>query len=421
MVGACSANDPNEPQPDAPQPDAPLQFDPAKAAAAIRALDQIETQGEIRSGDGSGAMRAVIGYAPYRYLVRSAIPVARTKQSVTFVGVGERAWVRRAVLGPTDQAAVPGPMSLVMLRAPGAPPYLELADPNEELVWSVTAMFDPARVLDAAAATGVEFETAGAQTIDGAERPGMRVELPSSGNEPTGLRDVTVWIDDDALPVRIAATTAQFGEVRYDIERSRDPLSVDAPSAAAVDDPNVPLPDATAPYSAVAETAAAGISITVLSAPATRGWTCWKVESDPPFRGLQDTRASGGACVVPPLPDDLPEDRYAIPLSSASGMPYTLLGFLLPPGSEVEFRRFGAESVSTTAGATGLALYTGPPAPIVGLALVTTPDADLVCGPVGVDNEADFTARDTGGGANDDLVGTPWNCLSAADARALSG
>jgi hypothetical protein len=416
LVGACSTDGDSRPRPDTPTP-----FDAADAAAALRALSQIETHGEIRYGEGSGPLSGDIGYEPYRFVVRSAVPVASTDATATFVGVAERAWVRRATLGPDDELAVTGPLSLVMLRAPEAPPYLELTDPHTDTSWSVTAMFDPARVLDAAAAAGASFEPSAPQTIDGTERSAVRAELPDTGGPPTGLRDVTVWLDASGRPLRLAATTAQFGEVVYDIRTDRTPLVVQAPDEAAIDDPNVPLPDAIGPYTTVVETAAAGIPVTVLRAPAARGWTCWKVESNPPFRGLHDTRPSGGTCVVPPLTDDLPEDRYAIPLTSAADMPYALLGMLLPPGSEVELRRFGAEPVTATAGPTGLVLYTGPPTPVVGLALVSTPDAELVCGPAGVDNQADFAARDADGAANDDLIGLPWNCLSAADAEALSG
>ena len=413
-IGACSASDPSQPRPDQSR-----QFDPAKAAVAIRALRQIDTRGEVHYGDRSGPLSAEIAYEPYRFRVRSAVPVARTKSTATFLGLGDRAWVQRAVLGPDDHLTVTGPLSLLMLRAPDARPYLELATPNDEASWSVTAMFDPARVLDAAANARVPFEISKSLTIDGTIRNGVRADLSKSDQDSTGLRNVTVWIDAAGLPLRLAAATVRYGEVRYDIRRSQQPLNVEEPDEASVQDSNVALPDATGPYSAVVETAAAGIPITVLSAPAARGWSCWKVASDPPFRGLNDARPSGGSCVMSPLPGELPQDQYAIPLTSAAGMPYTLLGFLFPPGSTVEFRRFAAEPVVTTTGPSGLAFYAGHPTTIVGIVLVRTPEAELICGPAGVDNEADFAAREAGGGPNDDLVGAPWNCLTAADARAL--
>ena len=110
-----------------------------------------------------------------------------------------------------------------------------------------------------------------------------------------------------------------------------------------------------------------------------------------------------------------------LPLGTTADMAYTLLGILAPPGSTVEFQRFGADPVTVTALPSGLALYAGPSDQVLGLATVHTPLTTLVCGPVGIDNQADFDARQGEGGTFSELKGVPWNCLGQEAANSLSG
>jgi hypothetical protein len=411
-VTACSTSD--------PQAQDAESFEPGAAAARIRGLGQITTDGVGRYGERTGRVAGRIGYRPYRFRVRAAVPTQRGLGWATFLGVGDEAWVERAVVTAPDRPIPLGPITLG-LRGSSSPRYLELPSPNGPSPSPLIAVFDPARVLEQAAAAGATFEPARSPSTDDDGRRALRTVLPSAAARSTGLRSITVWVDGTDLPRRLAAVTAGVGEVRYDIRRRGGAFRVGAPDDAAVEHPRVAVPDATGPYTERRRTVAAGVPIRVLSAPADRGWTCWKVESEPTFRGLSDTRPSGGTCIAPLLADDPPGDRYAIPLTGGADLPYTLLGLVVPAGSVVEFRRFGNESVTVTAGTDGLALYADSPDLVPGLAIVTTPQTTLVCGPTGIDNEADFAALERSGGDGDELVGKPWNCLGAADAADLAG
>jgi hypothetical protein len=394
-------------------------FDPEEAAAMIRDLGAVQTEGEGSYGKTSGPVAGTIGYDPYRYRIRVSISTGQQLAQATVLRVDDRVWVRRTAISTLDRA-VPLGVGTLMFRGASTPPYVELKAPAKSFSAYLSVPFDPAALLDRVAATGAEFAAAGASEVDGTSRERFTTELSVRDARLTGIRGLTVWVDDDGLPVQVAFPTAAQGNVRYTVAPFDGEVRVAAPPAAEVEETGQPLPDAVAPYTEVLTTTAGDIPIRVLTAPGDRGWTCWKVESDPPFEGLADTRPSGGTCAVPVDPNDLPEDQYAIPLGTTADVPYVLLGLVVPPGSNVEFRRFGAPPVTVPAGPTGLALYAGPPDQPLGLAIVRGPQATLVCGPVGIDNATDFDAAEQEGGTHAELRGSPWNCLAEDLANALS-
>jgi hypothetical protein len=397
----------------------PDSFDPAAAAKKLRAQGAVQTSGHGSYGDQRGPIAGKIGYDPYRYRIRVAISTGQQLAEASVVRRGDTVWVERTAITTVDRQ-VPLGIGTLMLRGGSEPPYLKLPDIKQPFGSYLADVFEPAALLDRVAKTGASFSAAGSSDVGGTPRKRFHATLKVRDAQQIGIRSLTVWVDAQGVPVQLAAPTAAQGKVEYGIEKLASAPSVKAPAASTIAAFDRPLPDATGPYVEVLTTTAGTTPIRILRAPGTDDWTCWKVESQPPFQGLNDTRPSGGTCAPPVSLDGIPEDEYAIPLGTTAAMPYTLLGFVVPPTSSVQFYRFGADPVTVVADQSGLAAYAGPVDTPPGLVVITTPDAKLVCGPPGIDNMTDFTDQ-SGKNAASSVLGKPWNCLAQDDANALAG
>ena len=397
----------------------PESFDAKAAARTLRAGGGVEIRGSSAYGKERGPIVGRIGYRPYRLRSRLTIPTGQFLAEATLVRIGDDAWVRRSVITKLDRAIPIGPATF-MLRTAAEPAFVELKSSEQGFGAYLAVPYDPAKLLDRIAATGAEFASDGSSAVGGTERKRFRTTLKVMDARRIGVANLTVWVDAQGRPVRFAFKTAIQGSSRYDITKLQGELTVSPPPAAQVELINQPLPDATGPYTTVLETTAGTTAVRILTAPADRGWTCWKVESEPPFVGITEPRPSGGSCAATPTLSATVDDEFAIPLDATAETPYELLGLHVAPGSTVEFSRIGAEPVTVTAGPSGLAAYVGPAEPVVALAKVTTADNVLICGPVGIDNIVDFTAATTKPKSAGSLRGAPWNCLPEELANALS-
>ena len=337
----------------------------------------------------------------------------------TIVRVGDDMWIDRTVIKQIDRT-IPLGLATLMFRGETTPRYVKVRSTTEPFAAYLAYPLDPAALLDRVAVAGAEFEGAGSSEAGGTERTRFRAELSVTVARQIGVRDVTVWVDAQGLPVQLSSRTAAQGRITYSITPYEGTVDVSPPQDSEVEETGRSLPDATGPYSEVVSTRVGDTPVRVLYSPAELGWTCWKVESDPAFRGLNPTRPSGGTCTVAVDPADAPSDQWAIPLGSVAELPYYLLGLVVPPGSTVEFSPLGGAPVTVTALPNGLALYAGPRDQPLGLATVRTPEVTLVCGPVGIDNRAGFDERQRAGAPFDEYLGVPWACLDEASANSLS-
>ena len=401
-------------------PSGPAGFDPKTAAAKLRALGSIRIEGRGSWGTESGPVVGTIAYDPYLYRIRVAISVSQALGQATIVRVGDAIWIKRDVLRRTDRM-IPLGLGTIMFRGSSSPPYFPITHPDQPFSSYLTYPFDPARLLDRIARTKAHFTADGSSAVAGTSYRRYRAQLSVPDARLIGVRSLTVWVDAKGVPVQLRLPTATAeGVVHYTVRPFAGKVSVAPPPAGAVEVVDRPLPDATAPYTEVLATTAGATPIRIFTAPADLGWTCWKVESDPPFQGLSDTRPSGGSCAPPVTPGGQSDDLFALPLVSSADLAYELLGFVVPPGSTVEFHRFGAAPVTVTAGPAGLAVFAGPADQVVGLAVISTPTAKLVCGPPNIDNLADFTAMERSAKPVDGIRGQPWNCLTEDLANLLS-
>ncbi len=397
----------------------PGSFDAKEAARTLRAGGGVEIRGSSTYFKERGPIAGRIGYRPYRLRSRLTIPTGQFLAEGTLVRIGNQAWVRRSVITKLARPIPIGPATF-MLRTAALPPFVELKSVERGFGAYLALPYDPAKLLDRIAATGAEFSAHGSSAVGGTERKRFRATLKVMDARQIGVANLTVWVDAQGRPVRFAFDTAIKGSSRYDITELRDKLTVSRPPTNQVQLLNQPLPDATGPYTTVLETTAGTTAVRILTAPADRGWSCWKVESAPPFVGITEPRASGGSCAPTATLSATVDDEFSIPLDATAETPYELLGLHVPPGSTVEFSRIGAGPVTVTAGPSGLAAYVGPAEPVVGLAKVTTANNVLICGPVGIDNIVDFNAARTKPENAASLRSLPWNCVPEDLANLLS-
>ena len=397
----------------------PASFDAKAAARTLRAGGGVEIRGSSAYGPERGPIVGRVGYRPYRLRSSLTIPTGQFLTQGTLVRIGDDAWVRRSLITKLDRAVPIGPATF-MLRTAESPPFVQLKSVERGFGAYLALPYDPAKLLDRIAATGAEFSSDGSSVVGGTERKRFRTTLKVLDARQIGVANLTVWVDAQGRPVRFAFKTAIQGSSRYDITKLRGGLTVTPPPAGQVELINQPLPDATGPYTTVLETTAGTTAVRILTAPADRGWTCWKVESDPPFVGITEPRPSGGSCAPTPTLIATVDDEFSIPLDATAKTPYELLGLHVAPGSTVEFSRIGAPPVMVTAGPSGLAAYVGPAEPVVALAKVTTANNVLICGPVGIDNIVDFTAATKKPENAASLRSAPWNCLPEELANVLS-
>ena len=158
--------------------------------------------------------------------------------------------------------------------------------------------------------------------------------------------------------------------------------------------------------------------MTVRRAAGRDGWTCFRVDSVPPYGTAQDLRPSGGVCVPPAADGASEEDRISLPIDADATTPYELIGAVVPPGSVVSVELLDGRSQPVAVGPDGLAVYAGPVSPAAVLMKVVVPGGTtVVCTPGAANGAGDLATANPADGVR----GAPWNCLPEDLADLLAG
>jgi hypothetical protein len=383
-------------------------LDPATALRRLETMPAFTVRGSVARGTERGAVRGTYGARPQRALVRAPVDVGAGLARVEVRRIGDRAWIRRAVV---LRAGIGTGPTLLALRAPGTAPYVAVARPDADPATRIVNAYDPAVLLR-------RVEDAHIRAIPASDDPTTRDGETSYTLRPTarearqlGVRLLTVTATADGTPTRMAYMTATQVRVLYRIHATGHGPVVAAPPAGAVARPTTgSLPDATGPYTTVGSITAGTTPITIATAPGSDGWTCWKVTSTPAYHDITDPRPSGGVCTGPLEASGDPADHFAVPLDAVPPTPYDLVAFLVPSGSTGS-ARYADGSTRPLAPVGDLLVAAGSSGSPAVLVTISVPGAELVCGPGPVSGPGDLE------GLTDaqvqSLPASPWNCSPA--------
>ncbi len=391
-------------------------LDAAAAANTIRDLGTVTVRGSASLDRLRTAIGGRIQYRPsYRALLQLPASGEHYLTGVQYRRVGNRAWVRRSVV--TTPGVVTYGTPLLTFRSNEQAPFVVLDAPDVGVAQRVGIAYDPARLLDALGHIPslrwrrAPSRSGGALTF--------RTELPVPEQARLGIRIVEVGTDAHRRPNRVRITTPTGLTSEYSIGKSAGrTVEVAAPSPAQVEAASRPTPDAVDPYAEVFAGAAGATQVSVRRASARDGWSCFRVESSPPYGTAQTLRPSGGVCVPPSLAGDAAEDAIEIPIDADASTPYELLGATVPPGSRVSMELLDGHTVPMTVDPSGLAIYAGPTISPAALMTIVTPNgATVVCGPGPLNAPGDIATAP----APEVIRSDPWNCLAQDLATLLAG
>jgi hypothetical protein len=276
--------------------------------------------------------------------------------------------------------------------------------------------FDPAGLLDAAADAKIPLRRDGQADVDGRTRARFVASIEREQARTLGVNALTVYTDDDGLPVRFDVVALSGADGSYTVAAGTAAVAVEEPPSDQIE-PREQVPTATGDYEEVASGAAGDATYRVLRAAASKGWACWKVESEPRYVPTEEPGDDGGLCRGGIETSGDPVNQIAIPLDASRETPYELLGLQVPPGtSTVMHLADGSER--PVAERDGLAIYAGSASPAAALAVVTLPDgAVMYCAPGEINTLSDLADLDAASG--EALRDQPWNCLEKELAEAL--
>lgn len=394
----------------------PAQLDPAAAAGAVRALGRVQLDGSGAYGtEGeTGPIDGVVQYSPRRTRVHFPVGADTVLANLEYRRIDNRAWVL------TDESPRPPRLGfpLLAIRPPGyARPWLAIDPSSTGLQGVLPRPFDPADLLAALAQAKVKLARGGQAEVDGTRRARFVADIAKEQPGVLGVRELTVYTDEQGVPVRFELVTLSGVSAGYTIRAVEQTLAVEPPDPRRVE-LEEQIPTANGPYEEVAADTAGTVAYRVLRAPAAKGWSCWKVESDPAYVPTDTPGKDGGICIAGVTTAGDPINQVAFPLDASSRTPYEMLGLLVPPGTSVVMHLAGGTERTVPVPASGLAIDAGPPAPAAGLAVVTLPDGNVMyCAPGQINNLADLSGVDVAEG--DSLRDQPWNCLEKELAESL--
>jgi hypothetical protein len=410
-LSACSGGD--------SEADGPETFDAKAAASAVRAVGTIRVEGSANypaaGGEEDAPIDGLVQYEPRRTVQHFPVAADSAFAKVEYRRIGDDAWLLADESTQVPRVGFP----ILVVRPEGYDRPWQLIDPHSTGVQGLVGKpFDPADLLDAAAARDIAFARDGEGKVRGDGRARYVATIENDDIGKIGVRELAVFTDDDGLPVRIEFTALSGAAGGYDITATDDQVVVEPP------DPNRvelqgELPKRDGPYAEVATGTAGTVAFTVSRAPANADrWDCWKVESQPAYEAYEEPDEDGDLCLHGIIPDSKdPSDQVAIPLDASSDTPYELLGLLVPQGTNVVMHLAGGTEKPVPVDDNGLAIYAGPETPAAGLAVVTLPDSRVTyCAPGVLNNLADLAEIADDGGA---LRDQPWNCLEKELAEAL--
>ncbi len=396
----------------------PGTFHPAAAAAAVRALGAIAVTGHAAVPGHRVGLGGRIQYRPARVLLQVPVSSERYLAAVQYRRIGRNAWVRRSVV------TTPGVMSfgvpLLAFRSSAQAPFVVLDHPDEGAAFRIAAPYDPARLLDALARERtVHFRATPALLGADPEFAGFRADLPPAVRTRLGLSTVRVGVDRRSVPISVRLTTPYGLTSEYRLEHPKvQSVAVSSPPSTQVEASGRPLPDAVEAYSDVLTTTGGRVPVTIRRAAGRDGWTCFRVESVPPYATMQSARPSGGVCVPPASDAVSDQDQIALPIDADATTPYELIGAIVPSGSVVTVELLDGHSVVVPAGASGLAVYAGGAvAPAVLMTVVVPGGASVLCAPGALNGANDLAQV----GAADVVRAAPWNCLPKELADLVAG
>ncbi len=399
-------------------PSADAGFDPKAAARRIRDLGSIRLEGRSTYEAASGTIAGQIQYQPYKVLLTVPVVAGSKVAEVQYRRIGAVAWVRRAVVTEPGLGTLGFP--LLVLRGASMVPFLPLGAPDRGIQAYVGLPYDPARLLERLSDNDrVRFKSAGPSSVAGATRARFLAHIPTSVAVRVGVRELTVWIDDGGVPVRVRATTVAGVRSTYAITASTRALNVGPPPPEQTEQSSQPLPDAIGDFAPVFNGRAGATAVTISKASGDRNWSCWKVASNPPYLPTSATRTASGAVCIPPVPTGAREDEaFGVAIDANEGTPFELIGIAVPSGSTAQALLFGGTTVSIPVTPDGLAIYAGSAEPAASLVTITLPTgARLVCGPGTINSRADAATLTS----PDPIRGQPWSCLPEDDANLLNG
>lgn len=414
-AAACSSGSDSAPK-------GPARLDPAAAAAALRALGGVAVDGSAsfthKDGTEEGTITGRVTYEPYRVHQEFPVGAGQDLANIEYRRIDADAWIKMMESAAPPFLGVPG----LVIRPAGYPtPWIAITPTPRTVQDQIALPFDPAALLDAIATDdAIVLARNGESDVDGTPRARYTANFEAAQALVIGVSTLSVWIDADGVPLRIAfkATSGAAGE--YDITADGSALDVTPPDAALIE-PTQTIPVATADYAEIASGEADGVTYRILRAPADRNWWCWKVESEPAYEPFDELGDDGGLCVPGIETSGDPADQFALPLDSV-GDGYDMLGMQVPPGSTLQMYRvdeFDAP-IDVPVDANGLALYVGPSAtPGVFVQLTLADGEVMLCAPGEISNYRDYVGVTPEMGKL--LLSQPWNCLEKELADSLGG
>lgn len=382
-------------------------LDAAATARLLRRGDPVRTSGAVRGGGVSAPVGARISWRPARAVLRFALIADGRAYRVQVRSLGTEAWVRRPRAVP---GAAEAPHSWLAPRGERR----WVAIPQERLsALGLVTPYDPAALLEMLARFKVRLRPSGTGSVRGAAAVRFTTRAdPPRVLLPAGAQALEVWVARaDGRPVRVVLALPD-GRIRYDISSAAVP-EVRPPEREAIQPPAPPPapPEPTGPFAVVTEGEQAGVRYRVLAAPGSRGSTCWKVESSPPYTSALGSNASGATCASMPGANLPLHARVVIVVDTDERAPFEMLGVLLPPGATAELWLSDGtrRALLPVDDRSGLALWVGPPRPLPGFLAVRLGEEVAQCTVADVLEPSDLSEL----GPDDEQTarGFPWACI----------
>lgn len=380
----------------------PLKLKPV--VEATKALGRLDTTGTIRNGAHGGRIAGAYDYPNATVDLAYPIIAPNGQPRARYLAKGKDAWLGRAIY---TGAPPKDPYAAALLASPGAKRWISTG-PNLSYVLAIEGSYDPATLALYLDLAEVAMLKVGTESVKGTKLTHYRATLTAAKPTLFHLKSVDLWINAKNEVVRVKMVTAADNVVSYSVRRRSAAVEVTPPPPDQIENQGATTvgPTLTGPYQDVGSGTAAGVAFTVQQAPAQGGSTCWRVESTPAFVPASKDREDGARCMAAPSGSE-PEDQVIFPLDSGAGNPYDLLGAVLPEGATATLTMTDGSTRPFTRGASGIALYSGPPEPGAAFLAITLPSGvKLDCGPGPVS-----ALSDVEGSSASDLAPQPWSCL----------